>query len=127
MPDFVGDFLASRTEDVGRPALPDASIQSPRLPLGQSVGQPLLSAWSVPRRPEVAVEEILDASNPLHDTDVLAGLWQLVEEDTDLDSAWRSNHPQLTDVLEAVATHHPKDRIGKAAKKALFKARQRNP
>jgi hypothetical protein len=60
-------------------------------------------------------------------SDALTALWQIIDQDADLDSAWTSTHPQLTDVLEAVAAHHLKGRIRKAAKKALFKTRNQRP
>lgn len=211
----VGVRAIARDEGVDAPLVDDpATLDAATLlrvlpPLGQSVGRPLLSAWSGHRRPAAAVEEILDAAragtastrvtastvlrdafsdhlrgpgrsrleslredsllgtyarilltepdqpvqfpprlrqwtaleavavtlesgafddaNLVQETDVLAGLWQLVEEDADLNSVWSSNHPQLNDVLEAIATHHPKGPTRKAARKALFKARQRNP
>jgi hypothetical protein len=91
--------------------------QAPQLP-------PRLRQWTALEAVAVAVEGgALDEVSPGRQTDFLSALWQIVEEDADLDSAWTSSHPELVDVLGAIAAHHPKGRIRKAAKKALFKAR----
>lgn len=73
----------------------------------------------------LAVEAGAFDDDPAHgtadDADLLGPLWQIV----DLDTAWTSPHPQLHDILSAIAAHHPKGRTRKAAKKALFKTRNR--
>jgi hypothetical protein len=51
-------------------------------------------------------------------------LWDAVTTFADLETAWRCAHPQLLDVLQAIIDNHPTGRVRKAAKKALFKARQ---
>lgn len=40
-----------------------------------------------------------------------------------LDVIWRVRHPHLDELLEAIAEAHPDRTVGKAAKRALFKAR----
>ncbi|WP_433415684.1 hypothetical protein ACQP1V_38215 [Microtetraspora malaysiensis] len=42
-----------------------------------------------------------------------------------LDVIWKVPHPHLEELLEAVAEAHPDKQVGKAAKRALFKARSR--
>jgi hypothetical protein len=91
--------------------------QTPQLP-------PRLRQWTALEAVAVSLEGgALDEPGPGHQGGFLAALWQIVEEDADLGSAWTSSHPELSDVLGAIATRHPKGRIRKAAKKALFKAR----
>lgn len=79
---------------------------------------PPLRQWAALEAVAVAVE-----SGVLDEAESAAKVWELVDTDADLDSAWRRPHPQLIEILEAVATRHPKGRTRKAAKKALFKAR----
>ena len=81
---------------------------------------PHLRQWAVLEGLAVAVD-----SGALDDEDTAGQIWEMVDADADLDTAWRSPHPQLIEILDAVATQHPKGRTRKAAKKALFKARQR--
>jgi hypothetical protein len=81
---------------------------------------PPLRQWAVLESLSVAAE-----SGILNDEDTAGKIWQMVDEDLDFTTAWRSTHPQLLESLDAVATKHPKGRTRKAAKKALFKARQR--
>jgi hypothetical protein len=89
---------------------------------------PHLQQWTALEAVAVFLEsEALEEDDPTHDADSLAALWQIVEENADLGSAWASSHPQLSDILDAIATRHPKGRIRKAARKALFKTRNRQP
>lgn len=89
---------------------------------------PHLRQWTALEAVALAVESgAFDDDDPSLAADTLTVLWQIVDQDADLDTAWTSPHPQLIDVLNAVAAHHPRGRIRKAAKKALFKARNRQP
>jgi hypothetical protein len=36
---------------------------------------------------------------------------------------WRIDHPNVTEVLEALGDHHPDKGLAKAARKAAFRAR----
>ena len=40
-----------------------------------------------------------------------------------LDVIWKVPHPHLEELLEAIGKAHPDKQVGKAAKRALFKAR----
>jgi hypothetical protein len=89
---------------------------------------PHLQQWVALETVAAALDDgAFDAPDRAGCEDALTTLWQIIEQDADLDSAWTSSHPQLIDVLEAVAAHHPKGRIRKAAKKALFKTRNQRP
>jgi hypothetical protein len=59
---------------------------------------------------------------PVRTDDLPEDAWTLVDE-LDLTTAWRLEHPELLDVLDAVASGHPAGRVRKAAKKAAHKAR----
>ncbi len=52
-------------------------------------------------------------------------VWTTVEDQLGLATVWQLDHPDLLDVLDTVARHHPAGRVRKAAKKAAFKARRR--
>jgi hypothetical protein len=60
----------------------------------------------------------------LDDPETADEVWEAVTAFADLESAWRCQHPELTQILEVIARAHPTGRVRKAAKKALFKARQ---
>ncbi|HEY6796675.1 MAG TPA: hypothetical protein VI248_18530 [Kineosporiaceae bacterium] len=65
------------------------------------------------------------AADALADPETAAAVWEILDTEGDLDSAWRSTHPQLIEVLEGIAEHHPQGGTRKAAKKALFKTHKR--
>lgn len=97
--------------------LAEAEEEPPALP-------PHLRQWAVLEAVAIAVDSGVLDHDP-GDDESAAQVWQLVAEDADLDSAWRSPHPQLIEILETIAARHPKGRVRRAAKKALFKTRQR--
>jgi hypothetical protein len=87
---------------------------------------PRLQQWTALEAVALAVESgAFDDDEPSFDADHLAILWQIVDQDADLDTAATSPHPQLDDILSAIAAHHPSGRTRKTAKKALFKLRSR--
>jgi hypothetical protein len=90
---------------------------------------PHLKQWTALEAVALALEggAFDSEGDPAHDPDSLAFLWQIVDQDADLGTAATSPHPQLGDILNAIATHHPQGRTRKAAKKALFKARNQHP
>jgi hypothetical protein len=124
----AGEALRDHARGAGRPAV-EALRDDPVLGLCAHLlladaGQPVelpghLRQWAALESVGVAAE-----SDALDDEDTAAKVWELVDEDGDLDSAWRSPHPQLIEILEAIAARHPRGRARKAAKKALFKARR---
>jgi len=90
---------------------------------------PHLKQWTALEAVALALEDgaFESEGDPTHDPDSLAFLWQIVDQDADLGTAATSPHPQLGDILNAIAAHHPQGRARKAAKKALFKARNQQP
>jgi hypothetical protein len=89
---------------------------------------PHLQQWTALEAVALAVEGgAFDEHDPTYDADALTILWQIVDQDADLDTAATSPHPQLGDILNAIAAHHPKGRARKAAKKALFNTRNQRP
>ncbi|HET9256924.1 MAG TPA: hypothetical protein VFO16_17250, partial [Pseudonocardiaceae bacterium] len=40
-----------------------------------------------------------------------------------IDHLWRTDHPRVVDLLEAIGTHHPDNKIAKSARKGLLKHR----
>ena len=95
-------------------------------PPGRPVELPAhLHQWTALEAVALAIETgAFDDLGGRRDVPELEPLWHIVDQDGDLDSAWRSPHPQLTHALEAVAAHHPRGRARKAASKSLFKLRQ---
>lgn len=84
-----------------------------------------LKQWTALEAVALATETgAFDDLDRRRDVPELQPLWETVDEDADLDSAWRSRHPQLVEVLEAIAAHHPRGRARKAASKSLFKHRR---
>lgn len=61
-------------------------------------------------------DAVMMAVEDAPDGDALTGL---------IDHAWRTGHPDVADVLEAIGEHHPDKNVAKAARKAAFKARSK--
>jgi hypothetical protein len=89
---------------------------------------PHLQQWTALEAVALAIDGgAFDDEDPSYDADALTILWQIVDQDADLDTAETSPHPQLGDILSAIAAHHPQGLARKAAKKALFKTRNQRP
>jgi hypothetical protein len=122
----LGETLGDHLRGPGRPDL-EALREDPVLgfaahlllaePDQEEALPPALRQWAALEGVALAAEV-----GALDDPDTAAVIWDTLEAQADLDSAWRSPHPQLIETLEVIAKRHPKGRVRKAAKKAIFKA-----
>lgn len=76
----------------------------------------------------VVMVETLAALDEVDQDDVVSALARFGGDQEGLvGQLWSVPHPAVADVLQAIAAHHPERRVAKAARRALFKARSRQP
>jgi hypothetical protein len=72
----------------------------------------ILDMWTISAG--LGKAEFVSSLHDIGDTAMLIGL---------LDTIWKVPHPHLTELLEEIEKAHPDRQVGKAARRALFKAR----
>lgn len=124
---MLDDDLPDLLDEVARPYLSDPllgrHLRSLMAQHGLGAGAPLTEddrRWLAVESLAAHVETVRP---PVEEEDLPDDAWIVAEGALDLRTAWKIDHPQILDVLDAIGSGHPRGPVRTAAHKAARKAR----